>query len=202
MGVCSLIGVLLFGACFGYAILQPLAIVRKRPKRRTQYSLADLFCLMLLLQMPFAYTGAAVHWHGASFAVTIGALLSLVVVAIWWRAVGILSQLGIHRPLRRIVLLVVVLPAAILGSVFCVPLIVAALAMLDHDVTVPVGAKLAIWTGALAILPVGFGLRRLTLWVLSAADGDGSSATCGESPKPAADDRQVDRTPSEDSPGP
>jgi hypothetical protein len=163
----------LLGAVFGYTILQPLSKVGRYPKRKTQYFLSDLLSLVVMLQLPCGFMSVAAHWHeNSTVGVSIGGgLLSLVVVLIWWRAVGILSRLRVYMPVRRAVFLVVVLPVAILGSVFCVPLIfIAFQAIAGGPLVLPSWAKIAICLAVVAMPFVCYGFRLLTFWVLSGAE--------------------------------
>jgi hypothetical protein len=185
MGVVALL-VLMLGALFAYAVLGPVLRMNRRATRPPQYYLSDLFWLLLLLQLPFAFLGGAYQWYSTARATICGGLMSLVVVYAWCRAVSFLSRLGIDAAIRRGVFIVVILPVAVLGSIAAGPLIIAAFSCwATPGSDVPYGVQ--VWISiSVGILPVAAYLFRwLTRWVLAGA----AAPTSNEDPGIPIDDK-------------
>ena len=167
------LGLLAF-SLFAGVILQPVSEAAKWAKGPRQYFLSDLFWLMLLVQYPLGYLAVAVHWQDMLTTAILGGLLLVALVAVWYRAVTALSRIGVDGPLRRGVFIVIVLPAAILGSFFSICLIfvaVTSLAPAESPNRLFRGQRL-VWLG-LPMLPlVAYAFRRLVFWILAGARSD------------------------------
>jgi len=101
-------------------MLKPLADAYKHGRGKTQYLLADFFCLLVHIQI--AVLVAIATNDGKRDALTIYTAVStwLFLAVMWWMGVTALSRANIRSQLRRAVFLLVVVPIACLGSMWLV----------------------------------------------------------------------------------
>ncbi len=158
---------------FGYAVLKPFIAASRKcgpTARAGQFLLSDLLWLMMSCHLPLAFVAAA--RYGRSEDSVVIAVVALVLMAIvfyvWFRGVMALSKLGVDRPIRRGVFLVLVLPLAVVGSLLTAVLILAVIVLLAierQDNT-----WLIWWLAAAATLASAcVGGRSLAHWVIAGA---------------------------------
>ncbi|MEN6449971.1 MAG: hypothetical protein ABFC96_05740 [Thermoguttaceae bacterium] len=109
-------------ACLRW-VLGPLDRAAKDHQFPVQFSLADLLCLFVLVQLPlgglhFALRGEKVE---PGFLIADAAVIG-VSAAVWWTYVRTLSRAGIHVVSHRCIALTIVLPIAFVGSIAVVAL--------------------------------------------------------------------------------
>ncbi|MEN6496830.1 MAG: hypothetical protein ABFD16_21275, partial [Thermoguttaceae bacterium] len=96
----------------------------------TQFTLVDLLCLFVVLEIPLAWVGAAAAMPGDPRPWILGGFLAVYFGLVWWAGVRRLSQAGIRTPWHRGVFLVLVFPGTILGLILAVAIAVVAVALL------------------------------------------------------------------------
>jgi hypothetical protein len=96
----------------------------------TQFTLVDLLCLFVVLEIPLAWVGAAAAMPGDPRPWILGGFLAVYFGLVWWAGVRKLSQAGIRNPWHRGVFLVLVFPGTILGLILAVAIAVVAVALL------------------------------------------------------------------------
>lgn len=142
----------------------------------TRFMLTDFIWLMIQLQLVL---GFVMNWiegaTSANWLLVLIFLLSLPVVVMWGASVSVVSRAGITQPLRRAVLILVLVPGSLAVIVAGPVLIVSGIAALnDLSYTRLDRAMLSIgiWLGA-AVLTIAFAfiLRRLSFWVLTGRAG-------------------------------
>ena len=145
----------------------------------TRFQLTDFIWLMLQLQVMLAVVMQATAEAMPQRAVLIIlGLLCLPVLVLWAASVSVVSRAGIKRPLRRAVVILLLVPGA-LAEVMALPLlVVGAIVLLSDNVPwvwqnrwtddLASRVSLILLIGA-AIAAAGFVLRWLSHWVLSPA---------------------------------
>jgi hypothetical protein len=118
-------------------VLGPLDRAAKTRRGTFQFSIGDLLCLFVLIQLPFG----AVHWRLAGENVQqeirLGFSLLTVGVAVvaWLAGVQLLSKAQIHVPWQRSVALAVVMPLAVFGNFALIAMPIVAMTMLEQGQT-------------------------------------------------------------------
>ena len=113
----SLGAICLAGIPFWWVLI-PLDRAAKMRRCPTQFNLADIFCLFVLVQLLLG----AIYWETptaevvGSDSVVVAILLCAMTLA-WWIVVHRLSRAGVRIVWQRCVVLVVALPAAIGGGI-------------------------------------------------------------------------------------
>jgi hypothetical protein len=137
-------------------VFGPLHRAAEERDRRVQFTLADVLCLFVLMQL----TLGVVHWTAGD--ATIGDLIAADVVCFfcvafaWWTCVRMLSRAGVRVVWQRCVVLLAVLPItgiggfAIAASPFAAINLFAGQRDRLHDVSAIVGAILS--AGVLYVL--------------------------------------------------
>jgi hypothetical protein len=111
-------------------ILGPLGRAAQTRQLPSQFRVADLLCLIFLLQLPLALLQWAGRWARAAHAPTITgfAILALFsLVLLWWFSVECLSEAGVRQTRHRCVFLAGVLPIGLVAAFFVglLPVVVA-----------------------------------------------------------------------------
>lgn len=159
----------------------------------TRFMLIDFLALMILLQVGLAICGQALDAQGTSDSASrmYWALLAVVAVlalVLWLASVSVVSRAGILRPLRRMVVSVVLVPGAlatIMGAPVLVVMLVGAIFGLFRREPTDDWLERQIPWLALAILGVGavvVAMRRLSFWSL--AGSTYGKALEGANPRP------------------
>jgi len=161
-------------AWLAWWMLEPINPVAGRLQLSTRFMLTDVIGLMVMLQVPLAIVGRAVE-SGAEQSsspywvlVTVFAVLAVV---LWGAAVSVVSRAGITRLVRRLVVIVLLVPGT-LGVIIALPL--SLIAFLDatplhqENVWLQFFAILAL----LALLALMAGIRRLSFWALAGSPGE------------------------------
>jgi hypothetical protein len=156
------------GGCLHW-VLGPLQRAAKNRRFAKQFCLADLLSLFVLVQLSFG----VVHWAGRdsedfrSAMLTIDLIVAAIVVVVWWACLATLSPAGINVVWHRCVVLTVVLPTTLVGSLAIIALPFVALgALIDGRNT----------TGCLLLLAeplvagVLYGLGRFTRFIVASAE--------------------------------
>jgi len=137
--------------------------------RPTRFYLSDMAWLMLLLQYPLVFLSYARSWQSEMAILSLGSLLLIMCLFVWWRGITTLSGLNVIGPWRRGTFLLVILPGAIFTGIFGGPM----LAMLFEQLRrcareETVTSELILPTGLAALfIGLSFGCRRLSYWILA-----------------------------------
>ncbi len=166
-------GAVLFAAlgCLNW-VLRPLDRAAKNRPFAIQFSLADLLCLFVLVQLPLGVVHSVLHWVPRGGEVHVGVLVvdlvvGLLAASVWWAYVRTLSRAGIHVVWHRCVALTIALPAAFLGSIAMTLLPVLAVGLLIGRET---SAGLWMLLAMVAVGGVLYGLGRFTRAIVAAAE--------------------------------
>jgi hypothetical protein len=186
--------------------LEPLNRVAGQLRATPRFLLADFLALMVLLQIGLAVSGQALDAGdvGQASAVVYWIILGVngvLLVVLWAASVSVVSRAGITRPLRRIAVTVLLIPAT-LGVIVTLPAVVGAVAVgvwllvtLPEETNFSLGAVLLTALAALVLGGVAVGLRRMSYWALAGSPGEqvlaGLNSQIGKPvppvPPPAAD---------------
>jgi hypothetical protein len=161
-----------FSLLLGRWLLEPVNRAAGHLNAPTQFLLTDFMWLMIQLQL---LLGFVMNWiEGATstgwlFVVIVGLCVPLAIM--WAASVSVVSRAGITQPLRRAVLILVLVPGSlaliIAGPVILVTAITA-IANAPYDRPARWLAGLAgIVLAAVVSVVMAFVIRRLSFWVLS-----------------------------------
>lgn len=166
----SLALMILCGVTVAYVVLQPISKATKAARPLERFFIVDIISLIVLLQLPLSFLAVVSQMRGPGEVAITGAFLVLIVIAIWWRGVSILSSLLIFQNARRLIFIVVVLPVALLGSMATYPMFRIAVDAIQNNFEVDTNPNLLLGSFlGLLFLPVAvYYLRKLTRWVLDA----------------------------------
>jgi hypothetical protein len=95
-------------------VVGPLDRAAKNRRYPVQFSLADFFCLFVLVQLPLGTLRLIANDSQGISPLDLFAALSA--VAIWWHCVRTLSRAGIHKLWHRCFALTIAMPFAVYGS--------------------------------------------------------------------------------------
>jgi len=173
------------GCVFSYAVLQPLIRETRGRQCPTRFFLSDIIWLMLMLQIPLAAASLVPKWRGKGDKVIFGLALVAVCVYAWSLSVAAMSALGLNAPLRRGLLLVILLPVSLFGAL--APVVGIVTGIPSGVVTMAEGGT-SVDYGVVAIamamlVTIGFTCRRLTAWVVADPTRDVESASVEELPE-------------------
>lgn len=105
-----------------YWILDPVLDAAKKRKHPTQFSLADCFGLLFMVQWPLGM----IHWQSVDMARRAVWTLDLVAIivtgVIWWAGIVVLSRAGVVNPWHRVFFVALVLPVALVSTVISIRL--------------------------------------------------------------------------------
>lgn len=176
-----LVGMALYvlaAALLGHWIVGPINQAAGNLKAPTRFMLTDFIWLMLQLQIVLAATGPPImEAVEGNYAIFLVALVCVPVVILWAASVSVVSRAEITRPLKRAVVVLVVIPAALVVIMALPALTVATAAMIGYstfgflDEADRASASQAGITAGAAILAaiVAYGLRRLSYWVINSS---------------------------------
>ena len=174
----------LFGiaaALLGRWLLGPVNRAAGRLNAPTQFQLTDFIWLMIQLQLLLAggvrLVGDGLPPRGLLVLMTI---LSLPVIVLWAASVSVVSRAGITQPLRRAVLILVLVPGS-LAIILAAPSLAVALfiSAVNQPLIYESGNltddawRLLVIQGCLVVCFVAFAfaVRRLSFWVLAPVVG-------------------------------
>jgi hypothetical protein len=177
----SLVGLIAFifaAALLCHWLLEPVNRAAGHLNAPTRFLLTDFIWLMMQLQVVLAVVmntiAEAMPQRG--LLIVLG-LVCLPVLVLWGASVSVVSRAGIQQPLRRAVVILLLVPGS-LAEVMALPLLVVGgivfvsnhpLWAWDHRWTNDVVSRLVIvGMVALAIAAAAVVLRRLSFWVLTA----------------------------------
>jgi hypothetical protein len=141
-------------------VLGPLNRAAENRDFPIQYSLADLLCLFVLVQLPVGI----VHWATLgsgerSLEVPGDVFFGLLAGLLWWNVARLLSRAGVHTVWQRCVALTVVVPAIIVG-----PIVVMVIPIVAFNTNL-------LWLLAeLVVVWALYGLGRFTRAIVAAAN--------------------------------
>jgi hypothetical protein len=164
-------------------VLGPLDQAAKKRRHPVQFSLADLLCLFILVDLPMGGIQCLVPEGDR---VTGGVIAADVVVAglaalVWWTGVRTLSRAGIHGTWQRSFVLAIVIPAGYAGPfiIGCLPFVIIGVWLGDHNF--PLAMKLTV--AEIATGGTVYGLGRITRAVVASASRlVGKSGSTGDLP--------------------
>jgi hypothetical protein len=118
-------------------VLEPLRCAAMNRRLVKQFSLADLFCLFVLVQLPFG----VIHWMRGKESLlpepVSDSLAAILVAVVWWAGVAMSSSAGIQIVWHRCVILLVVLPGTLAGTfaVIILPFLAVFVQIRHHNTT-------------------------------------------------------------------
>lgn len=170
-------------AWLAWWMLEPINRVAGALRATPRFVLTDVIGLMILLQVGLALIGRALSRRevGREAAVLYWILLAGVAIlctVLWAASVSVVSRAGITRPLRRIVVMVLLIPGALAVMVSLPASIVAVIVEFVYLWTHPKGTDLldipvALWAiGSFALAAAAVALRQLSYWALAGSPGE------------------------------
>jgi hypothetical protein len=155
-------------AAIGHWMLWPVnqrAGILRLPNK---FMLSDLLWLMIQLQIVLAVCVPlySTSLLGVGRWIVLG-VLALCVVALWAASVSVVSRAGITQPLRRAVVLLVLVPGALAVITTGPCVVLAAVFVLLGRMTDSELIAAALFASAWGIAAIAFGLRYLSFWVLT-----------------------------------
>lgn len=146
-------------ACCNW-VLGPLNRAAQNRQYPIQYSLADLLCLFVLVQLPVGI----VRWVFSIARIESGevicdVLIGIVATLLWWNCARLLSLAGVHTVWRRCVFLALVVPGLIAG-----PVAIFLLAVRGLD-----GKNVLYMLAAIPVVGIVYGLGRFTRAIVASA---------------------------------
>ena len=179
LGVLLLLGIIIVAIVWlAWWMLEPINRAAGSLKAPTRFMLIDFVALMILLQIGLAICGQALSASDAGDAaarmywVLLG-VVALLALVLWSASVSAVSRAGILRPLRRIAVIVVLVPGtltAMVGVPALLFLLIGAIAGLLRGELANIWIQRQIpWLllGVPGLIAVIFALRRLSFWSLS-----------------------------------
>ena len=159
-------------------MLEPINRAAGSLNAPTRFMLIDFVSLMILLQIGLAICGQALSAADAGDAATrmywlLLGIVAVLVLVLWSASVSVVSRAGIRRPLRRILVSVVLVPgalAAIMGAPTVLIMLAAGTASLFHrepEISWTVQHLPWLALAVPALVAIMFVLRRLSFWSLS-----------------------------------
>ena len=178
--VASLVGLIAFvvsAAFLCHWLLEPVNRAAGHLNAPTRFILTDFLWLMIQLQVMLAVVMQTIAEAMPQRAVLmVLGILCLPVVVLWAASVSVVSRAGIRHPLRRAVVILLLVPGS-LAEVMALPLLVVGgfAFVANHEAWTwqhrwrdDIAARLAIVALiAVAIAVAAFVLRRLSFWVMS-----------------------------------
>jgi len=159
-------------------MLEPINRAAGSLQAPTRFMLIDFVSLMVLLQIGLAICGQALSANDAGdlaarmYWVLI-AVVALLVVVLWSASVSVVSRAGILRPLRRVLVTVVLVPGT-LATMIGLPTLLGLVALgiagrYRPEPEIDWMQKQLLWLalGTLGVVAGVFIMRRLSFWSLS-----------------------------------
>jgi len=151
-------------------------------KATTRFLLTDVIGLMILLQIGLAVSGRAlsgneVRREAAAMYWLLVAAIAVLATVLWAASVSVVSRAGIIRPLRRIVVMVLLIPGT-LGVMVSLPAAVmvfvvgGASFVLDAGDEPPAIVLAVAALSAVVLAAAAFGMRWLSFWALAGSPGE------------------------------
>jgi hypothetical protein len=168
-------------------MLEPVNRAAGSLQAPTRFMLIDFVSLMVLLQIGLAICGQALSASDAGDAAArmywlLIAVVALLVVVLWSASVSVVSRAGILRPLRRVLVTVVLVPGT-LATMIGLPALLALVVMgiagrYRPEPEIDWMQKQLLWLalGTLGVVAGVFILRRLSFWSLRGSAHAAASA--------------------------
>ncbi len=185
LGLLLPVGLIVVALRLARWVLRPLDEASRRRKGRLQFTLGDLVCLFFMLQLCIGglWTAYGGPRFGGRENVNGLVVVGCVVAGLfWWLSVQMLSRAGVWNTWWRSLLLVVVVPATIAGSVVA-PVAVAMLLMImpfGEEPGFNTAVMLCVVLGTLALLWGCAWATRRAVGRLPAEGGPASGASAGQ----------------------
>jgi len=166
-------------AWLAWWMMEPINRVAGKLRATTQFMLADFLALMVMLQIALGLLGTAIDTNQpreTSVYWTFMALAILLVLTLWTASVCVVSRAGIARPLRRLIVTLVLIPGT-LATIMAIPSLVIVLIGELLEVRQP---RVILWTATLGfsgLVAAVILVRRLSFWVLVGSPGGEALAT-------------------------
>jgi hypothetical protein len=159
-------------------MLEPINRAAGSLQAPTRFMLIDFVSLMILLQIGLAICGQALSASDAGDAAArmywlLIAVVALLVVVLWSASVSVVSRAGILRPLRRVLVTVVLVPGTLATMIglpaLLVMLVLGIAALFRPEPEIDWMQKQLLWLalGTLGVVAGVFIMRRLSFWSLS-----------------------------------
>jgi len=179
-----LLTLLAFGAIVASAawlawwMLEPINRVAGVLRVTTRFLLTDVVGLMILLQVGLAIIGRALSGSevsGEEYAMywVLIATFGILIAVLWAASVSVVSRAGIQNALRRIVVMVLLVPGTLTVMVALPALIVISIVVVAEWFVLPTHQRprevllVLMPLGCLVLALAAFGLRRLSYWALA-----------------------------------
>jgi hypothetical protein len=186
----SLLAFCFFVACTAWLawwMLEPINRVAGVLKATTRFLLTDVIGLMILLQIGLAVSGRAlsgneVRREAAAMYWLLVAAIAILATVLWAASVSVVSRAGIIRPLRRIVVMVLLIPGTLavmvsLPAAVMILVVGSASSILDAGDEPPAIVLAIAALSAVALAAAAFGMRWLSFWALAGSPGEGILST-------------------------
>ena len=173
-GLFLLLGYFVGTALLAHWMLEPINRAGGHLRASTRFLLTDVFGLMALLQVALALCGAALDAADARadaaywILIAVSALLAFV---LWAASVSVVSRAGILGPLKRLTVIVLLIPGT-LAVVMSLPILAIGLVTGWEQFVGPhrpVRAGPASVVGLVVVVGLIFVIRRLSFWALAAS---------------------------------
>ncbi|HID76714.1 MAG TPA: hypothetical protein EYP56_12050 [Planctomycetaceae bacterium] len=175
------VGAIALATAVAVWVFRPLDKAARRRRHVTQFTLADFFCLFLVLQLTLGFNHLVLP-HDEPIIYALDAFGCLCLGALWWASVRSLSAAGVRRLWHRSLFLLVVVPLTLSAAVPGVLVAVCVVAAVITDAPSDPG----FWWLAAADVPLAMAvwvLGLFTRYMLARAD---PAAAAPEPPPPAA----------------
>jgi hypothetical protein len=167
-------------AWLAWWMLEPINRVAGVLQATTRFMLTDVIGLMILLQIGLALIGRALAGNEVrreavvTYWVLVGAV-ALLVTVLWAASVSVVSRAGITRPLRRIVVMVLLVPGT-LAVMVSLPaallfVLVASVSTVLYEQGPPAFVLALSALAFLALAAAAFAMRWLSFWSLTGSPG-------------------------------
>jgi hypothetical protein len=124
VGLCVIVAYIVGVIWLAHWMLEPINRAAGQLQAQTRFLLTDVFGLMALVQIALAITGGAIDERQDSRPYWAMVFVSLFLSAVLWAAsVSVVSRAGILQPLRRLAVIVLLVPGS-LAIIMSLPLIV------------------------------------------------------------------------------
>jgi hypothetical protein len=173
-GLFLLLGYVVGTAVLAHWMLEPINRAGGHLRASTRFLLTDVFGLMALLQVALALCGAALDATDARadaaywILISVSALLAFV---LWAASVSVVSRAGILGPLKRLTVIVLLIPGT-LAVVMSLPILAIGLVTGWQQFVGPhwpFHAGPAAVVGLVVVVAMIFVIRRLSFWALTAS---------------------------------
>ena len=158
----------------GIWVFRPIDRAAKDREHPTQFTIADFFCLLFIIQLAMA----VIHWQfglgeeAAMYYIYIfDAFAWFACGALWMKSVQLMSRAGIQKPLHRMLFLAFIIPATLVGALGTPALLIFTLIAIFAKPSSESFYNLPILLAVLCLMPpILYAAARSTRWIVAAAE--------------------------------